>query len=201
MAVQTERKRVAKSAEDRRHDILDAAVRVLKTKGAPDVTVSDITEAAGVAKGTFYLYFDSKEHLFAGLRERFVKDAIERGNSLLARVGEEDWWGLVDTSVRSFIDFHFDRREETRLLVGEGLTPDTLKLLDECDRALTGIFAAGIRAGVQAGAFRTDDPEMIAVLLHHALEGALEDIIVFGRDLDRDRLYRVVTQTIRKVLA
>src|SRR5919198_4447147 len=195
MAVQTERKRVAKRAEDRRQDILDAAVRVLKAKGAADVTVSDITDAAGVAKGTFYLYFDSKEHLFAGLRERFVKDAIERGNGLLARVGEEDWWGLVDTSVRSFIDFHFDRREETRLLVGEGLTRDTLELLDECDRALTGIFAAGIRAGVQAGAFHTDDPEMIAVLLHHALEGALEDIIVFGRDLDRDRLYRVVTQT------
>ena len=201
MAVQTERKRVAKRAEDRRQDILDAAVRVLKTKGAADVTVSDITDAAGVAKGTFYLYFDSKEHLFAGLRERFVRDAIERGNSLLARVGEQDWWGLVDTSVRSFIDFHFDRVEETRLLVGEGLTPDTLKLLDECDRALTGIFAAGIEAGVRAGAFHTDDPEMIAILLHHSLEGALEDIIVFGRDLDRERLYRVVTQTIRKVLA
>jgi AcrR family transcriptional regulator len=201
MAVQTERKRVSRSPEDRRQSILDAAVRVLKTKGPGDATVSDITEAAGVAKGTFYLYFDSKEHLFAALRERFVQDALDRGNGLLSRVGKEDWWGLVDTSVRSFIDFHFDRREETKLLVGEGLTPETLTLLDKCDRVLTGIFAAGIQAGVQAGAFHTDDPEMIAVLLHHALEGALEDIIVFGRDLDRERLYRVVTQTIRKVLA
>src|SRR5919198_3586722 len=144
MAVQTERKRVAKRAEDRRQDILDAAVRVLKAKGAADVTVSDITEAAGVAKGTFYLYFDSREHLFAALRERFVHDALARGASLLARVGAQDWWGLVDASVQSFIDFHFDRREETKLLVGEGLTPDTRELLDDCDRQLTGIFAAGI---------------------------------------------------------
>ena len=201
MAVRTEGKRVAKRAEDRRQDILDAAVRVLKAKGAADVTVSDITEAAGVAKGTFYLYFDSKEHLFAALRERFVRDAIDRANRLLGRVGKEDWWGLVDASVRSFIDFHFDRKEETRLLVGEGLTPDTRQLLDDCDKALTGIFAAGIQAGVQAGAFNTDDPEMIAVLVHHAVEGALEDIVVFGRDYDRERLYRVVTQSIRKVLA
>src|SRR5919197_457989 len=161
MSVETRTKRVAKRPEDRRQELMDAAIRVLRAKGADAATVADITDEAQVAKGTFYLYFDSKEHLFAALRERFVRDAIDRANRLLGRVGKEDWWGLVDASVRSFIDFHFDRKEETRLLVGEGLTPDTRQLLDDCDKALTGIFAAGIQAGGQAGAFKTDDPEMI----------------------------------------
>ena len=200
-AVQVTRKRVVKSPEDRRQDIMDAAVRVLRSKGPTEATVSDITEAAGVAKGTFYLYFDSREHLFAALRERFVHDALARGAELLSRVGKEDWWGLVDGSVQSFIDFHFDRREETKLLVGEGVTPETRQLLDDCDRQLTGIFAAGIEAGVRAGVFHVDDPEIIAMLVHHAVEGALEDIIVFGRDIDRDRLYRAMTQAVRKCLA
>jgi AcrR family transcriptional regulator len=201
MAVETGRKRIVKSPGDRRADLMDAAIRVLRAKGPDVATVSDITDEAKVAKGTFYLYFDSKEHLFAAMRERFVRDALARGASLLTRVGKEDWWGLVDASVESFIDFHFDRVEETKLLVGEGTSADTRALLDDCDRQLTGIFAAGIEAGVRAGAFHVDDPEVAAMLVHHAVEGALEDIIVFGREIDRDRLYRAVIQAVRKCLA
>lgn len=201
MAVQaTKRRRTAKSPDDRRQELMDAALRVLRDKGVSVATVSDITEEAGVAKGTFYLYFDSKEHLLAALRERFVADALARGASLLERVGQEDWWGLVDLSVESFIDFHFDRVEETRLLVGEGLTPDTLRLLDECDRKLTGIFAAGIEAGIQAGVFHVEDAELAAMLLHHAVEGALQDLIVFGRNIDRDRLFAAAKEVVHKAL-
>jgi AcrR family transcriptional regulator len=200
MSVQAKPKRTTKRQEDRRQGLMDAALRVLRDKGASVATVSDITEEAGVAKGTFYLYFDSKEHLLAALRERFVEDALAHGMGLLAKAGEEDWWGLVDMSIRSFIDFHFDRIEETKLLVGEGLTPDTLKLLDECDRKLTGIFAAGIEAGVEAGVFHVEDPEMVAVLLHHSVEGAIQDIIVFGRDIDPDRLYRATRDAAHRVL-
>src|SRR5947207_6097685 len=125
MAVETRTRRTTKRPQDRRQELMEAALRVLREKGASAATVSDITEEAGVAKGTFYLYFDSKEHLLAALRERFVEDALAHGTSLAARVGEEDWWGLVDASIRTFVDFHFDRIEETKLLVGEGLTPET----------------------------------------------------------------------------
>ena len=38
------------------------------------VTVSEITEAAGVSKGTFYVYFDSKQELIAQLREVVISD-------------------------------------------------------------------------------------------------------------------------------
>jgi AcrR family transcriptional regulator len=180
---------------------MEAALRVLREKGAGATTVSDITEEAGVAKGTFYLYFDSKEHLLAALRERFVEDAMARGAALLERVGREDWWGLVDASVRGFVDFHFDRVDETKLLVGEGITPDTLRLLDDADRRMTDLLAAGIEAGVEAGVFHVKDPEMAALLLHHAVEGALEVVIVFGRDIDRERLYEAAREMARKVLA
>jgi AcrR family transcriptional regulator len=180
---------------------MEAAVRVLRAKGTSNATVSDITEAAGVAKGTFYLYFGSKEHLMAALRRQLVDDAIAHGISFLARAGEEDWWGLVDASIASFIDYHFKHRDELALLAEEGLTPETRELLAECDRTLTGIFTEGIRAGVEAGAFRVEDPEATAMLLYHALEGALMEIIVFGKDFDRERLYLAVSDTARRSLA
>ena len=49
------RRRVAKGPDERREDLLQAARRVFARKGLPAATISDVTEAAGVAKGTFYL--------------------------------------------------------------------------------------------------------------------------------------------------
>jgi AcrR family transcriptional regulator len=40
----------------------------------PHVTVSEITQAAGVAKGTFYVYFASKTELIAALRDAMIAD-------------------------------------------------------------------------------------------------------------------------------
>ncbi len=45
----------------RKEQILGAAQRVLREKGYDNSTISDIVKEAGVAQGTFYLYFDSKK--------------------------------------------------------------------------------------------------------------------------------------------
>ena len=47
----------------RRLEIVDAAARVFAAKGVSRATVSDVVRAAGVAQGTFYLYFESKDEV------------------------------------------------------------------------------------------------------------------------------------------
>src|SRR5213596_602037 len=98
MAIKTKttRRRVVKSAEDRRREIMDAAVEVFTSKGVAGATVSDITQAAGVAKGTFYLYFDSKEHVVAALRERFVAELTGHAAPFIEAIGRVDWWDLAE---------------------------------------------------------------------------------------------------------
>jgi AcrR family transcriptional regulator len=54
----------------KRDQILDGAKSVFATQGFEGASMNDITRAAGVSKGTIYVYFDSKEDLFAGLIER-----------------------------------------------------------------------------------------------------------------------------------
>jgi TetR/AcrR family fatty acid metabolism transcriptional regulator len=63
----------ARSA-DKRERILDAAVRVFAKKGFHATRVSEVAKAAGVADGTIYLYFRSKEELLVSLFE----DRVER---------------------------------------------------------------------------------------------------------------------------
>ena len=54
---------MAVSREDRRRQILDAAVRVFAQKGFTQCRVSDIAEEAGVAYGLVYHYFGSKDEV------------------------------------------------------------------------------------------------------------------------------------------
>jgi AcrR family transcriptional regulator len=63
----------------RRDAILDAARAVFREDGYTNARMSDIAKQAGVASGTLYLYFDSKEGLVQGLAERYfagVADAL-----------------------------------------------------------------------------------------------------------------------------
>ena len=62
-----------RSPDVRREQLLTAAMSLFADRGA-DVTVSEITRAAGVSKGTFYVYFESKTELIAQLRDVVIAD-------------------------------------------------------------------------------------------------------------------------------
>lgn len=63
----------ALAAEDkaqRRHAILDATERLFRSHGDRLASMAEVADAAGLAKGTVYLYFDSKEAMFVAAHER-----------------------------------------------------------------------------------------------------------------------------------
>lgn len=70
MAASTPRRQ---SPDVRRAQVLDAAETVLLARGVHDATMAEVAEAAGVAKGTVYLYYPAKTELLAALRRRYVE--------------------------------------------------------------------------------------------------------------------------------
>ena len=67
---------------DTRRRLLDAAEAVFGELGFPDASVVKVAEAAGVATGTFYLYFDSKRAIFVELMidlNRRIRHAMSEG--------------------------------------------------------------------------------------------------------------------------
>jgi AcrR family transcriptional regulator len=62
--------RVVKEADERRAELLDTAMSLFAARGYGNVPVQTITEEVGVAKGTFYHYFSSKDELLDALIER-----------------------------------------------------------------------------------------------------------------------------------
>ena len=71
---------------DKRERILDAAVRVFARKGFHATRVSEVAKAAGVADGTIYLYFKSKDHLLVSLFEHRVERLLDYLATELPRV-------------------------------------------------------------------------------------------------------------------
>ena len=65
--------RIVKEADERRNEILDAAETLFTEKGYSKTTIIDILNQVGIAKGTFYYYFKSKEEVMDAIIERFIE--------------------------------------------------------------------------------------------------------------------------------
>jgi len=193
-------RRVSKSAGDRRREIMDAALTAFAEKGLAGATVGDITAAAGVAKGTFYLYFDSKDHLVAALRERFVDELTEHAMPFLERMGRDDWWTLADAVAEDMVDWTLDHRDSIAFLT-QAYTPETHELLADADRKLTLFLATGLRAGAEAGAFQVTDPELTASFLYNGIIYTVVQQLHSGAEVDRDHLVSAAKELGRKILA
>lgn len=74
--------RVVKEHEERRNEILDAAEALFLTKGYDKTTINDILRAIGIAKGTFYYYFTSKEAVLDAMVKRVVDAGVETARSI-----------------------------------------------------------------------------------------------------------------------
>ncbi|NBG89316.1 TetR family transcriptional regulator [Isachenkonia alkalipeptolytica] len=68
-----------KDRSEKYEEFLDAAISLIEEKGFDNTSVSQIVQRAGLAQGTFYLYFSSKAALAPAIAERIVEDAMARG--------------------------------------------------------------------------------------------------------------------------
>src|SRR5256885_9220664 len=71
---------------DKRKAILRAATEVFARNGYFNSKVSDIARAAGVADGTVYLYFKSKEEILRSIFDRNTTEAVAAGREELSKI-------------------------------------------------------------------------------------------------------------------
>ena len=81
-----------------RQNLLDTAEKLLKTNGFAALSVEDITNQAGVAKGTFYVYFKHKENIISEICRGYFKQ-IE------SEISEMKDWGIVEKLSLYFDNF------------------------------------------------------------------------------------------------
>jgi TetR/AcrR family fatty acid metabolism transcriptional regulator len=182
-----------RGGSDKRKRILQAAVRVFAKNGFYATRVSDIAKTAGVADGTIYLYFDSKDELLLKLFE----DRVEKLLSYM--LDELPKLPGAQAKLRRIIELQLGLLEGERDLA-EVLTVtlrQSTKLLKEYAApkftAYLEAIAAVVSEGQAAGDFRTDLPPL---LVARAAWGALDGVALtwaLGR-AERGALVRAAGQ-------
>nr|MCR5272795.1 TetR/AcrR family transcriptional regulator [Lachnospiraceae bacterium] len=76
--------RVVKEAIERRNEILDAAEELFVTKGYDKTSTNDILDRVGIARGTLYYHFKSKEDILNAMIERINDSLIAKAKMIAA---------------------------------------------------------------------------------------------------------------------
>jgi len=95
---------------NRREQIIDAAVEVFAEKGFYNAKVTDVAHTAGVADGTIYLYFKNKDDLLISLFESKMEKILDRFNATLQTASS------AGEKLKRFIQLHFQMVEENQHL-------------------------------------------------------------------------------------
>jgi len=141
-----------KLAVDRRERIIANATELFAAKGYHGTTIDEIVQATGIAKGTFYIYFDSKEELLVEVIKRLIDDTLEKIDSKLEHEEGKDFIIRLETKGQELLDLYLKRSELLYMLLGETVGNQRLK---EQSREVYSRLAARIeedlRLGVEAG--------------------------------------------------
>lgn len=187
-----------KPAELRREELMDAAEQLFLAKSIAATSIDDIVTAAGVAKGTFYLYFQSKEGLLAALQERFILAFCERLDAVLDSHCRDRWRDRLAAWVKSVIEgyldnvalhdviFHENQHYDRHAMSNNPVVDRLVKLLSD---------------GAKAGAWITEDPRSTAVMFFHAMHGGVDAAIADSVKINRAKLVRNITAFMERAVS
>jgi AcrR family transcriptional regulator len=153
--------RIVKAPDERRSELIATAQQLFYTKGYERTAVSDIVKAVGVAQGTFYYYFDSKQAIL----EAVVEALIANGMPLLQAIVADQtldaitkWNQLVQVTNNWKIEQKDDLLAMSRIMRMDENSRLRHKLRAEMTKLLALECSPIIVQGIKEGVFDTEDP-------------------------------------------
>ena len=200
MSPQEKRK---KEKESKRNNILKAARKLFFDKGFKAVTVDSIAAKAAVSKGSIYLYFDSKEEIYAQV---LVADNIERHKELLEfNTKEAPADELLFEYAQHYVDNFLNDKELFRILMTFMLQTEQMNLTPQQNAELIRTtndnikFVSGIlQKGIDAGDFlSTIDIRQTQNAIWGLLNGVISLFLFMGNPAKRaERIHALVKESL-----
>ena len=166
--------------------LLDAAKEVFAEKGYHDTRVSDIVQRAGVAQGTFYLYFKNKKSIFNVLMEQFFHLVFGtfRNEEIVDLKTKEDYAGHVKAIYQDIFQVLKENKELTVIFLRESRSDtEVMDLIQSFTEKLIAWVANYLQIGVEQGILRTKDPAILTqCLLGMIMQNAFYWFIFLGRE-------------------
>jgi AcrR family transcriptional regulator len=171
--------RIAKDPDERRRELIACAQELFYSKGYERTTVGDIVDELGVAKGTFYYYFDSK----LAILEAMVDELIGQSVAFLHEIVADETLPALEKWARAFqvvAAWKAERKAELLAMLHVMQMDENLllryKVQTRAVQLLSPEFARIITQGVEEGVFETEFVEESAGITLSIMQGLTDPL-------------------------
>jgi AcrR family transcriptional regulator len=169
-------KRAELQRESRRAHILATAQRVFANKGYHQTRISDIIDAAGIARGTFYLYFESKNAIFLELLDELLARLQQTIVGVDTGPGAKPIKQQLVDGIAKIVRTVEEHRAIAAIIMREavGLDDDVDRRLGEFYAKLEAWTRESLESGQRMGIVRDIDPDVVACCIIGQVKYLLE---------------------------
>jgi AcrR family transcriptional regulator len=190
--------RARRQRKSRRAQVLESALTAFAEKGYHAASITDIITGAGIARGTFYLYFESKRAVFEELLEGYLKKISEAVSRVSLEPDAPPPTDQLRTNVERVLDVLSDNQGLNQILLRQavGLDADFDRKLDEFYGRLLDYIQGALDLGQQMGMVRADgtDTAMLAACVLGSIKELINQYLIDAPpgSLDRETAVRVI---------
>lgn len=162
----------------RRDQILRAAERVFAEKGFHAASISDVIDAAGISRGTFYLYFDSKRVIFSELLDSLFRKLAACVRPVDLTEGAPSPLQQLRANVTCALRVVAANQNLMGVLYrsGQGVDPDADQQVAAFTTSIISLIRRALRRGQELGVVRSLDDELVAPFIF----GGVKEIVFQG---------------------
>lgn len=167
---------------ERKQQILAAAREVFAKRGYARTTVDDIALEAGVARGTFYLYFDDKRDAFEELVDAFASQIGAAIVRIVTGDPKRSVSSQVLDNIRAILGVCLAERSMTKILFTDavGVDPEFERKLTTFYDSVVQLLTESLKDGQALGVVADGEPRVLAYLTIGALKELLYQAVTLG---------------------
>ena len=167
--------RAQRLRESRRAGVLAVARRIFSQKGYHATSIHDIIETAEIARGTFYLYFESKRAIFDELLDGLVTTLQAQVKRIEVGADAPPPVDQMNATVDRVLQTLLDNRELPRILLREavGIDVDFDRKLSEFYGRIEAMIMGALNTGRQLGVVRPCDAKVVA----RCVLGSIKEVV------------------------
>lgn len=188
--------RIVKDAVVRKNEILDAAEHLFGTKGFDKTSTNDILEKVGIARGTLYYHFKSKEDILNAMIERITEELVKKA----AEIANNKNIPVLNRLTEMMIALNVNSRIGIEIMEQVHKPQNALmhqKMQEELLSGINPIITGLIEEGIEQGICHTDYPAETAemtllysntvfdAMVEHSDEERQRKILAFIYNLER----------------
>ena len=186
--------RIVKDAEERRNEILDVAERLFCSRGYDQTSTNDILAEIGIARGTLYYHFSSKEDILDAMIDRILDEIVRRASQIaldgsipvLERMTQTILASNVDTKTGDMILEQMHKPQNALMHA---------KMQERVLKQLIPLFTKLIEDGISQGLLQTDDPEDTIEMLLLYVNTVFDDAIAYSEKEKKKKVLAFISNT------